>query len=55
MNSHPSPRVDNVRDYIKSRQQKDAKRNKALYVDKGQDTLLDGYTEEEFKRVCYEL
>ena len=55
MNNNPSPRVDNVRDYIKARQQKEAKRDKALYVDKGQDILLDGYTEEEFERVCREL
>ena len=55
MNSNPSPRVDNVRDYIKARQRKEAERDKALYVDKGQDILLNGYTEEEFKRVCREL
>ncbi|KAF2462934.1 uncharacterized protein BDR25DRAFT_363348 [Lindgomyces ingoldianus] len=36
INSHPSPRVDSVREYLR-------------------DTLLDGYTEDEFKRLCSEL
>ena len=25
------------------------------FADKGRDTLLDGYTEDEFERVCHEL
>ena len=55
MNVHPSPREDNVRDYLKSLQRRDAQQDKANYADKGRDTLLDGYTEQEFERVCYEL
>jgi hypothetical protein len=55
MNTHPSPREDNVRDYLKSLQRRDAQRDKANYADKGRDTLLDGYTEQEFERVCHEL
>jgi len=55
MNSHPSPREDNVREYLKSLQRRDAQQDKASYADKGRDTLLDGYTEQEFDRVCCEL
>jgi hypothetical protein len=55
MNVHPSPREDNVRDYLKSLQRRDAQQDKANYADKGRDTLLDGYTEQEFERVCHEL
>ena len=40
MNSHPSPRMDNVWNYIKSLQRKDHQRNKEPYTDKGRDTLL---------------
>jgi hypothetical protein len=55
MNSHQSPREDNVREYIKSLQRRDAQRDKDQFADKGRDTLLDGYTEEEFEAVCSEL
>jgi hypothetical protein len=51
MNSHPSPREDNV----KSLQRRDAQQEKEQFAGKGQDTLLDGYTEEEFERVCHKL
>ena len=33
MNSHPSPRVDNVREYLKSLQRRDAQRDKDNYAD----------------------
>jgi hypothetical protein len=55
MNTHPSPREDNVREYIKSLQRRDAVRNREQFIDKGRDTLLDGYSEEQFERVCREL
>jgi hypothetical protein len=55
MNSHPTPREDNVREYIKSLQRRDAQREKEQFADKGRDTLLDGYSEDEFERVCHEL
>jgi hypothetical protein len=55
MNSHSSPRVDSVREYLKSLQQRDAQREKEQFADKGRDTLLDGYTEDEFEWVCHEL
>ena len=55
MNCHPSPRKDNIRQYLKTLQRRDAQREKEQYADKGGDTLLDGYTEEEFERVCAEL
>ena len=52
MNSHPTPREDNVREYIKTLQRRDTQWDKEQFADKGRDTLLDGYTEEEFERVC---
>ncbi|KJZ70354.1 hypothetical protein HIM_10245 [Hirsutella minnesotensis 3608] len=55
INTHPSPREDNVREYLKSLQRRDAQRDKVNYADKGRDTLLDGYSEAEFERVCHEL
>ena len=55
MNTHPSPREDNVREYIKSLQRRDAALDREQYADKGRDTLLDGYSEEQFERVCHEL
>jgi Centromere DNA-binding protein complex CBF3 subunit, domain 2 len=55
MNSHPTPREDNVREYIKSLQRRDAQRDREQFADKGRDTLLDGYNEDEFERVCHEL
>jgi hypothetical protein len=55
MNAHPSPREDNAREYIKSLQRRDAEQQKANYADKGRDTLLDGYSEEDLKRIAGEL
>jgi len=55
MNSHQSPRKESVKEYIKSLQRRDAQLNREQFVDKGRDTLLDGYTEDEFKAVCREL
>lgn len=55
MNNHPSPREDNAREYIKSLQRRDAEQQKANYADKGRDTLLDGYSEEDLKRIAGEL
>ena len=55
MNSHQSPREDNVREYLKILQRRDAQREKEQFADKGRDTPLDGYTEDEFESVCREL
>ncbi|KAK4239207.1 hypothetical protein C8A03DRAFT_14388, partial [Achaetomium macrosporum] len=55
MNSHPSPREDNAREYIKSLQRRDAERQKAHYADKGRDTPPDGYSEDDLKRIAGEL
>ena len=54
MNSHPPPREDSVREYLKTLQRRDAQREKEQFADKGRDTLLDGYTEDEFQNVCRE-
>ena len=55
MNSHLTPQEDNVREYLKTLQQRDAQREKEQFADKGRDTLLDSYTEDEFEQVCHEL
>jgi len=55
MNSHPTPREDNVREYLKSLQQRDAQWEKEQFANKGRDTLLDSYTEDEFEQVCHQL
>ena len=55
MNSHPSPRDANTRQFIRSLQQQEAQRRKAQLADKGTDTLLDGYSMEQFKKVCESL
>jgi len=55
MNSHQSPYEDNVRDYLKSQQRRDVQLDRERLVDKSRDTLLDGYTEEEFESACREL
>ena len=36
-------------------QQRDAQRKKEQFANKGRDTLLNGYTKEEFQSVCREL
>ena len=55
INSHLSPREDIAREYLRSLQRKDAQRDREQYADKGRDTLLDGYSKEEFERVYKEL
>ena len=55
MNTHPSPREDNVRQYLKSLQQRDARCDHKQFADKGRNTLLDEYNETEFDWICQEL
>jgi hypothetical protein len=55
INSHPSPREDNIRQYLKTLQRRDAQRKKEQFADKGRDTLLDGYNREQFEKVCESL
>ena len=55
MNCHPSPRVDNVRKYIKSLQRRDTQRDQKQFADKDRDTLLNNYTENQFESVCHKL
>ena len=52
MNSNPSPRAAGIRDYIKSLQRRDTALDKLNFVDKGQGTYLDSYTEAKFKELC---
>jgi hypothetical protein len=55
MNSHPSPCEDSVREYLKFLQRRDAQHDHEQFADKGRDTLLNEYNEEEFEQVCHEL
>ena len=55
MNTHPSPREETVRDYIKTLQRRDAQQDRQQFADKARDTLLDGYSEDEFEEVCSQL
>jgi hypothetical protein len=55
INCHASPREDTVGQYLKTLQRRDAQRQKEQFADKGRDTLLDGYSEEEFEHICREL
>ena len=55
INCHPSPREDTVRQYLKTLQRRDTKRQKDQFADKGRDTLLDGYSEQDFEQICHQL
>jgi hypothetical protein len=55
INSHLSPREDSVRAYIKSLERRDTLRDREQFTDKGRDTLLDSYTEDEFEDICRTL
>ena len=55
MNSHPSPQEDNIREYLKTLQWRDAQREKKQFANKGRDTLLNGYTEDKFQSIYYKL
>ena len=54
-NCHPSPREDTVRQYLKTLQRQDTQREKEQFADKGRDTLLDGYSEQDFEEICRQL
>ena len=55
INSHLLLQVDNIKEYLKTLQQRDAQRKKEQFIDKGRDILLDGYIEENFKAIYYKL
>ena len=55
MNSYLSLQEDNVREYLKTLQQRDIQYKKEHFANKGRDTLLNGYIKDEFKGVCCEL
>jgi len=48
INSHLSPQEDSIREYLKTLQRRDTQCKKEQFADKGRDTLLNGYTKEEF-------
>ena len=55
INSHQSLQEDNIKEYLTVLQRRDMQRDKKQFIDKGRDTLLNGYTEDKFKSVCYKL
>jgi hypothetical protein len=55
MNTHTTPRVDGVKDYLKLLQQRDTQRDREQFADKGRDTLLDGYSEGDLEKICCNL
>jgi hypothetical protein len=55
MNNHPSPRENTAREYVRTLQRQDAARSRSNYADKGQDTLLDGYSEPELRTIAEKL
>ena len=55
MNSHSSSHENNVREYLKSLQQRDAKHDHEQFADKNRNTLLNEYNEKKFEQICHEL
>ena len=55
INSHLFPQVDNIREYLKTLQQRDAQCEKEQFINKGRDTLFNSYTKDKFKGVYCEL
>ena len=55
MNNHPSPRENTAREYVRTLQRQHAAQSRSVYTDKGQDTLLDGYSEPELRRIAEKL
>ncbi|KAK4240556.1 transcriptional activator of glycolytic enzymes-domain-containing protein [Achaetomium macrosporum] len=55
VNSHPSPRETTAREYVRTLQRQHAAQSRSVYTGKGQDTLLDGYSEPELRRIAEKL
>ncbi len=55
MNNNPSPRETTAREYIRTLQRQHAAQSRSVYTDKGQDTLLDGYSEPELRKIAEKL
>ncbi|KAK3898183.1 transcriptional activator of glycolytic enzymes-domain-containing protein, partial [Staphylotrichum tortipilum] len=55
MNSHPSPRENTAREYVRTLQRQHAAESRSTYTDKGQDTVVDGYSEPELQRIAEKL
>ena len=54
-NDHPSPREHLVANLVSTVQADEAVRNRLSYADKGQGTILDGYTEDELRNIVRTL
>jgi hypothetical protein len=55
MNNHPSPRETTAREYVRTLQRQHATQSRSVYADKGQETLLDGYSEPELRKIAEKL
>lgn len=55
MNNHPSPRENTAREYVRTLQRQHAAQSRSGYADKGQDTLLDGYSGPELRTIAEKL
>jgi hypothetical protein len=55
MNSHPNPRGKATIDFIKSLQRRNTELQRQQFTDKGKDTLLDGYSLDQFEALCSKL
>ena len=52
INSNPPPRDTGTKAFIKALQRRDTALERENYVDKGRDTHLNGYTENQFIKLC---
>ena len=55
MNSHFFSHENNVKEYLKFLQQKNAKHDHKQFADKNKNTLLNEYNEKKFEQICHEL
>jgi hypothetical protein len=55
INCFPKPCDDEVTKFIKALQRRDTQLDKLNYIDKGQGTYLDSYSERQFRELCIEV
>ena len=55
MNSHSFSHENNVKEYFKSLQQRDAQHDYQQFTDKSRNTLLNKYNENKFEQIYHEL
>ena len=55
MNNYSFFCENNVREYLKSLQKRDAEHDCKQFADKSRNTLLNEYNKNEFEQICHEL